>query len=228
MHRSLRIVLTLLAFGLLSLICLIRNVPRVEADIGGRSLSALRGSGVPNVRLDVSGRDVHLFGSPTALERAVHAVSSVRGIRTTEVHPEGTDEPEPVETPAVDSARAAAVEADIRNQLAERSIRFRSGSAELLPSSRSILDEIADVLRRVPDLSIRVEGHTDDSGDAEANLALSQRRAEEVVRYLVAQGVAEAQLTPFGFGETRPVADNATPEGRQANRRIEFRVSQEN
>jgi len=82
------------------------------------------------------------------------------------------------------------------------------------------------VLHRHPEIrKVRVEGHTDSRGGWLYNLRLSQRRATSVVRWLVQHGgVDPSRLEPHGFGLDRPIADNATPEGRQKNRRVEFRI----
>ena len=75
-----------------------------------------------------------------------------------------------------------------------------------------------------PTIKVEVDGHTDNQGLASANLALSQQRAEAVVAYLASKGVSSTRLSAKGFGQTKPVADNATADGRQKNRRIEFTV----
>jgi len=76
-----------------------------------------------------------------------------------------------------------------------------------------------------PNASISVEGHTDSQGDDAMNLNLSEQRAQAVVSYLVNNGVSGNRLSSIGYGETSPIGDNATPEGRAMNRRIEFTVS---
>jgi outer membrane protein OmpA-like peptidoglycan-associated protein len=104
-------------------------------------------------------------------------------------------------------------------------VRFKFGSAVIQRSSFTMLDQVAKVLQNHPDLvRIQVEGHTDSTGSARANTALSQARAEAVVAYLVRRGVDRARLVPQGFGPTRPLATNVTRSGREANRRVEFRV----
>jgi outer membrane protein OmpA-like peptidoglycan-associated protein len=80
------------------------------------------------------------------------------------------------------------------------------------------------ILAANPSTLLTVEGHTDDQGDEATNLGLSQARADAVVAYLVAGGVAEDRLVAIGLGETDPIADNATAESRAANRRIVFVV----
>jgi outer membrane protein OmpA-like peptidoglycan-associated protein len=75
--------------------------------------------------------------------------------------------------------------------------------------------------------SIRIEGHTDNVGRDDRNLDLSRRRAESVRRWLTEHGIAEGRMLAEGFGETRAIADNATPTGRQQNRRVEFHLVRE-
>jgi len=102
-------------------------------------------------------------------------------------------------------------------------IVFASSSARIQPQSKPTLDEIGAMLKSHADLELLIEGHTDDMGSAVAAMSLSQQRAEAVKRYLVSTyGIAASRLTTRGFGSTKPVAPNTTPEGRQSNNRIEF------
>ena len=101
---------------------------------------------------------------------------------------------------------------------------FETGSAELSEEGIAVLDEAAALLLSGPDVLIRVVGHTDSVGGRQSNQILSEERAQAVVDYLVSQGVDANQLIASGFGETKPIADNATEEGRAQNRRIEFVV----
>lgn len=101
-----------------------------------------------------------------------------------------------------------------------RGIFFDSNSDQLRPESTPVLQEMVSTLTEHADLSVLIEGHTDDQGEDAHNQGLSERRAAAVVRYLTAQGVPAARLSSRGMGETKPVADNTTPEGRQQNRRV--------
>ena len=101
-------------------------------------------------------------------------------------------------------------------------VRFDFASDVLTPSSTQVLDRIADVLIAWPDLPVSIEGHTDSTGDAADNMALSLARAVSVRTYLVQRGVPVQRLQAKGFGEQTAIATNATAQGRATNRRIEF------
>jgi len=114
--------------------------------------------------------------------------------------------------------------ADVNATLAESKITFSPGSAEIEPSSARTVDRIAEILKRCPDVAMEVAGYTDSQGREEMNKALSQRRADSVLSALLARRVLTSNFTAFGYGEADPIADNDTEEGREANRRIEFRL----
>ena len=105
-------------------------------------------------------------------------------------------------------------------------IRFASGSSELTADSKPIVDEIGRTLVEWPELKIEIGGHTDSSGAAAKNQALSQARAQAVLDYLKAKfpTIKGGQYTVMGYGEDKPIADNGTADGRAANRRVEFSV----
>ena len=107
-----------------------------------------------------------------------------------------------------------------------RKIVFDPGSATLTAESQPILDDIAETLQRCPDLALQIAGYTDSQGGEDMNLALSQTRAEAVLAALRIRRVPVATFTATGFGEADPIADNDTAEGREANRRIAFSLTQ--
>lgn len=108
-------------------------------------------------------------------------------------------------------------------RVATQGIYFDTGSDRLRPESTPTLEEIADMLKAHPDLRIRIEGHTDSTGNPQSNLVLSEKRAAAVEDYLATKhGIDAGRLETQGFGDTKPVGDNDTPEGRQANRRVEL------
>jgi OOP family OmpA-OmpF porin len=101
-------------------------------------------------------------------------------------------------------------------------IHFDTGKATILPDSENTLAEIVKLLQQNGDLKLRVEGHTDNQGNATANQALSERRAQAVVAWLSAHGIEASRLSAKGMGQTKPVADNGAEEGRAKNRRVEL------
>jgi len=103
-------------------------------------------------------------------------------------------------------------------------INFLSSSAELTDGAITALAGVVKALRDFPTVKVTIEAHTDNSGDAEANLQLSKRRALAVARYLVDQGISGLRLKPQAYGESQPRASNATQKGKAANRRVEFAV----
>jgi len=103
-----------------------------------------------------------------------------------------------------------------------RNVFFNTGSHELLPESIVELQKLIEFLKQNPTLVIEIEGHTDNVGSAEMNQKLSESRAEEVYKYLIDKGIDKAKMTYKGYGLTKPVSSNDTPEGRSINRRTEF------
>jgi outer membrane protein OmpA-like peptidoglycan-associated protein len=101
---------------------------------------------------------------------------------------------------------------------------FGTGKSDLLSGAKLRLNEIADALKDEKDHQILVEGHTDSTGTPEKNQELSQRRADSVRDYIVSRGVPADQVKAVGMGESHPIADNSTPVGRAANRRVEIIV----
>lgn len=129
----------------------------------------------------------------------------------------------PIRVAATERTLQDALAADGR--VATQGVLFDTGSARIRPESTPTLKDIADALRQRSDLRLRIEGHTDNSGSADANRTLSESRAQAVVAYLVErEGIAASRLEAAGVGQDRPAADNGTPEGRQQNRRVELVV----
>ena len=101
-------------------------------------------------------------------------------------------------------------------------INFDIDKATIKPESMGTLNMIVQVMKNNPDLKFEVDGHTDNTGDAAHNLTLSQQRADAVKEQLVNMGIDASRLTTKGFGDTQPIGDNSTLEGRANNRRVEF------
>jgi|GEM_PF-810462 len=142
---------------------------------------------------------------------------------TPEPAPEPTADSEPEPAPDSD-APVEVTPAELIAGIDLTSVEFEPGTAELTADDRALLDDAADQLRDRLDEPIDVHVHTDNVGDPDVNLLLSQDRADAIVTYLSERGVANILLTPRGFGASRPVADNSTEQGRADNRRVELVV----
>jgi outer membrane protein OmpA-like peptidoglycan-associated protein len=154
--------------------------------------------------------------------------------------PTPTPRPTPMPTPAPTPAPTVAPEVKAQVQEVEQKIaavtkkialgqlakiQFASGKADLTPASLKTLRVVAKEFRPYPEVVIRIEGHTDAQGVADDNLKLSQRRVDAVKAYLVEkEGLLSDHLQAIGYGQTRPIASNATKAGRGQNRRVEFKV----
>jgi OOP family OmpA-OmpF porin len=115
-------------------------------------------------------------------------------------------------------------EAEIGEVLKVGKINFEPGSATIDASALGTMDDIAEILKRCGDLPLEIQGHTDSQGRESMNLALSQSRAESVLNELRARRVLTGSFNAQGYGEATPIADNKTEAGREANRRIEFKL----
>lgn len=120
--------------------------------------------------------------------------------------------------------RPFACQVQFRRLLAGNTIRFETGSASINTLSNGLLDRLVRVLQSCPDATVEIGGHTDAQGSDDANMTLSEARAQSVSDYITNAGIPEGRLIAVGYGETDPIADNETEEGRAQNRRIEFTV----
>jgi OOP family OmpA-OmpF porin len=124
---------------------------------------------------------------------------------------------------------ASAVDATVCQRLfsellAIGNIRFLSGQANIDGDSRGLMDRLVEIALRCPTASLEIGGHTDSEGDEEANVELSERRAQAVLEYMLRAGLPGDRLHAVGYGQAEPVASNDTAEGKAQNRRIEFKV----
>ncbi len=108
-----------------------------------------------------------------------------------------------------------------RLTLGESELRFPTGQSAIPESATGMLTQVADTLKNHPEWKVRIEGFTDNVGSHSLNKKLSEARARAVAQWLAGHGVARSRLTVKGYGEARPVADNASESGRSKNRRVE-------
>jgi outer membrane protein OmpA-like peptidoglycan-associated protein len=117
-----------------------------------------------------------------------------------------------------------ALQIDLDALLKDKVVEFEVNSDVITETGITLLDEILEILRLAPDIRVEIAGHADTHGKPSTNLVLSEARAASVLLYLIAQGENPDRYTSVGYGDTQPIADNTTAEGRARNRRIEFRA----
>jgi len=218
----------------------------IEKRLQSRADSAIEGGEFDWAQVRADGATIRLSGvAPSDGDRisAIDALSNLGARRidvsaasATKIEDEraaAIPEPAPVIETSSASREIIAVNAEtveecrkaLRNTLNEQRITFKLESASLSDAARAILDDLAVQLLPCEGLSIDVEGHTDTAGPSYTNLRLSERRAYAVAQY-IAPRAPETKFSVKAYGETRPIASNRTLEGRRANRRIEFALSE--
>lgn len=187
--------------------------------------------GVPNLSLNWVGDQVSVRAAkPEDAQRVANEIKALaKNVTVSVAQPLNVNDA--VNTSITDAQKALAsinpdhVRAlDVATALNMQIINFATGSAAIPEANKSILDQAAALVQRANQVHLTVQGHTDSTGNADANKKLSQKRAQAVVDYLVSKGVDPAQLQAVGYGQERPKADNVTDEGKFRNRRIEFEV----
>jgi outer membrane protein OmpA-like peptidoglycan-associated protein len=106
-------------------------------------------------------------------------------------------------------------------------LTFNTNSSDIQSSFYDVLNSVASVFKEFKKTQIQITGHTDSVGSDASNLALSQRRAQSVANYLIAQSIAPQRFYVSGMGESQPIASNDTPQGREQNRRVEVQIISE-
>jgi outer membrane protein OmpA-like peptidoglycan-associated protein len=140
-----------------------------------------------------------------------------------EAPPPPVKEPEPppvVEAPPPPKAEVKAERIELQEK-----VNFEFAKAELLPASKTLLDEVVKIMNEHPEIEkIRIEGHTDNEASDGYNMKLSNNRAKAVRAYLISKGIDGKRMEAKGFGETKPIASNDSPDGREQNRRVEIHI----
>ncbi|TAE73963.1 MAG: OmpA family protein [Bacteroidetes bacterium] len=122
-------------------------------------------------------------------------------------------------------AKEEVKEIEKKLQMSASRIQFETGKATILKVSNAELDKLLPIMRQYPGAEFRIEGHTDNVGNAAANKNLSQARADAVKAYFVAKGIKAERFSSTGFGQEKPIGNNATPAGRTQNRRVEIHLA---
>ncbi len=212
-------------FGSNSVYTAARVVPDLPADWGARVLTALEAlATLSNGAVTVTPNTVIVTGDtgdPDASGEIARILAAKLGEEANfDINVSYREQLDPVAAlPTADEC-----EAEIGAILQSGKITFEPGNATIDGSALGTMDAIAELLQKCGDLRLEIQGHTDSQGREEMNLALSQARAQSVLNELQARRVLTSSFTAKGYGETQPIAENDTEEGREANRRIEFRL----
>lgn len=240
---------TALLVGVASLLLLtwigvaVRHAP-IQTDLVQRVRQALASYAITGLTIEADGRDLRLSGEiPRRTDPGYVATIArqVWGVRTVEFdglrqRSSMLDADDPL-NPRFDAGRIVRLGGDLSNPMdagtcqrtmarlaAAASVRFEAGGASPMLESYTVLNDLASVAYQCPQTTIVIGGHTDASGDRDANLRLSQARAEAVERFFYLAGIPAQRMQIIAYGDSQPIAGNATAEGRAANRRITFDV----
>ena len=240
---------TVLLAGLASLLLLtwitvaVRHVP-IEADLVQRVKQALASYAITGLTIEADGRELRLSGEisrhidPGHVATIARQVWGVRSVDVDELRQRSSmlDADDPL-SPRFDVSRIVRLGGDLSNPMGARTcqrtmarlaaaslVRFEAGGASPVLDSYPVLNDLAAVAYQCPDTDIIIGGHTDASGNREQSLRLSQARAEAVERFFYLAGIAADRMRIVAYGDSQPIASNATAEGRAANRRITFEI----
>lgn len=244
MSRSTAILVWVASLLLLTWVAVALRHEAIALDLGQRVDRALASHAITGIHIAVDGRDVSLSGELPA-GRDAGALGDIAaqtwGVRTVDtaglVPVSSPHDPDDPLSARFDTGRIVRLGGDLSNPMSAGvcqrtmarlaslgSVLFESGGASPMIDSYPLLNDLAKVAYQCPDTRLVIGGHTDGSGDRRANLRLSQARAEAVERFFYLAGIPLERMQTIAYGDSQPIASDATPEGRAANRRISFQV----
>ena len=182
-----------------------------------RAQSILDENSIKWANFKVSNSDITLTGSTldnSVIEKLMQQMSSLAGVGQVKNN-----------IKVLSKLTAVDCQTSVNQLLDSEKIEFETGSANINSTSLRLLSRLANTSRQCPQATIVVMGHTDNTGNEDSNVELSKKRSQAVVDNLIAKGVAATRLTAIGLGPWYPIETNKTEEGRQKNRRIEFKVN---
>jgi outer membrane protein OmpA-like peptidoglycan-associated protein len=215
----------IIGFVLISALCIYFCKEPIESDLITRSKTALEKENLDIPKISFEGRDAYLSGvvdSESIKAQVENVVDHVYGVRVVQSQ---LTVKEPSEKKLAEGKKALQKRLD--ELLVDKKIEFAYNSAEITQRGHKVLDEIAEILKKNPDTRIEIIGHTDAKGNTAYNQKLSQLRAQSVMQYLIAEGIESKILSAVGRGSSQPIADNSSTLGQDKNRRVEFKVKEE-
>ncbi|MCB1772714.1 MAG: OmpA family protein [Gammaproteobacteria bacterium] len=244
MSKSTAVLVALASLLLLTWATVVTYRAPIEEDLVQRVQLALSSHGLPPLEIHADGRDLSIGGEvggavdPANVADVAGQVWGVRRVSVAALVVRGTmlDADDPL-NPRFDTSRIIRLGGDLSNPMGARTcqrtmarlaaaslVRFEAGGASPVLDSYPVLNDLAAVAYQCPDTDIIIGGHTDASGNREQSLRLSQARAEAVERFFYLAGIAADRMRIVAYGDSQPIASNATAEGRAANRRITFEI----
>lgn len=218
------------------------NQIETTVDVNKKSLTVFKGNTIDalsrkaveasiEITDNTSGKIIETFSSNSATGKFIITLNSGKNYGIAVKSPGYLFHSENFDIPAGSDDNLVDKTIELKNiavgsKIALRNIFFDLGKATLRSESNAELDRLVNLLKEVSNLKIEISGHTDNTGSAITNDALSQQRAEAVVNYLTSQGINSSRLIAQGYGSNKPVASNNTSDGRQQNRRTEFEIKE--
>jgi len=242
--RSTVILVVLASLLLLTWVTLVLRTESIESSLVQGVKQALAAYSIVDLAVEAEGRDLYLSGevarkiTPDYVADIVLGVWGVRAVDVSGIRPRTTslDKDDPL-NPRFDARKIVRLGGDLSNPIdagtcqrtmarlaAVSSVHFAAASASPMPESYPLLNDLATVAYRCPATRIVIGGHTDSEGDRELKRRLSQARAEAVERFFQLAGIRAERMEVAAYGDSQPIASNATAEGRAKNRRITFEV----
>lgn len=245
MTRRTTILIGIASLLLLTWITVVLRHGPIEQDLIARAERALSAHAIDGVGVTAQGRDLALRGEitaevqPAALAELVGAVWGVRQVEVGGLAQVASlrggddrlsarfDVPRIIRLggEVINPLDAATCQRMLARLTTAGSIRFERGRASPMPVSYPLLNDLAAVAYQCPDARLAIGGHTDNGGDRTSKLRLSRARAKAVKRFFYLAGIPAERMRIVAYGDTQPIASNASPQGRAANRRITFDVS---
>ena len=228
------ILIGLILWILVGILCLLIHAKKIENKLTVRAQEQLKLANMEGSIVSFSGRDALLTGKTGSVEmikKAEDLIRAITGVRIVDnrliLDELAIEMPETTAISESKENTESLRKEELKIDLSHLKINFESNSYQLSNKAKPTLNQLQKILREHSHIQIKIFGHTDNKGTDEYNKKLSIKRAEAVKLYFVKNGIPPERFSIVGKGETEPIEDNSTPEGRYKNRRVEFIIVKE-
>lgn len=207
-----------LVAGAAMLVVVAMKLQSIPQSLQNTAQRIVNDAGFGTLAVNADGRDLTISGTVAVQQSVANLLAELEqidGVRIVRDQLRVID-------PVAEAAAATQRFLQALSRIDTSSVAFQPGSASFTESSDQALNQIAALMTDHPDIRIRIEGHTDDTGPETVNLRLSRERAQAVANYLINRGVSDDRLIAKGYGSTQPIDNTPTEAGRARNRRIEI------